>query len=148
MKINGQHQIPTPLLRQISRCPLLEEVLWAPLIPWTCVKKIKHLAPTGVRTSDSPPRSKSLYCLLYLSSNSNSSRSNSSSSNNNNNNYYYYSNSNNNNDDNNNNKFLLLSVQFKSTWSILELAQNTQQCQNYYNKHTYQHRAKFRSSKK
>jgi len=50
------------------------------------VKKIKHLAPTGIRTPDGPPRSKSLYRLRYLSPNNTTTTTTTNNNNNNNNN--------------------------------------------------------------
>jgi hypothetical protein len=42
--------------------PIVQEAGWAPGRVWTCAK---NLAPTGIRSSDLPARSQSLYRLSY-----------------------------------------------------------------------------------
>jgi len=40
----------------------VQEVGWAPVPVWTCAENV---APTGIRSSDRPDRSESLYSLSY-----------------------------------------------------------------------------------
>jgi hypothetical protein len=42
--------------------PIVQEAGWAPEPVWTCAE---NLAPTGIRSPDSPARSQSLYRLSY-----------------------------------------------------------------------------------
>ena len=65
----GVSVTPRPLFTpRKDPTPILQEVGWAPGQVWT---RAENLAPTGIRSSDRPDRSQSLYRLRYPAHNSN-----------------------------------------------------------------------------
>jgi hypothetical protein len=64
MKVGSQrHATPLPIYpRETDLVPILLEVGWASRTVWTGAE---NLAPAGIRSSDLPARSESLYRLSY-----------------------------------------------------------------------------------
>ena len=62
MRVGGQRHVPAALPPERDPVPIVQEVGWDPGPVW---KGGKNLAPTGIRSPDSPPRSESLYRLSY-----------------------------------------------------------------------------------
>ena len=63
MGVGGQHQAQAVLPPGKSHTILIvQEAEWTPGQVW---KSAENLSPTGIRSPDLPPRSKSLYPLSY-----------------------------------------------------------------------------------
>jgi len=60
--VRGQRHAPAALYPRERPIPIVQEAGWAPRPVWTGAE---NLAPTGIRSSDRPTRSKSLYRLSY-----------------------------------------------------------------------------------
>ena len=60
--MRGQHHAPAALYSGKDLVPVVQEAGWAPGPVWTGEE---NLAPTGIRTTDRPTRSQSLYHLRY-----------------------------------------------------------------------------------
>jgi hypothetical protein len=62
MGVGGQRHAPAAFTPEKEPVPILQEAEWAPGPVWTGAENI---APTGIRSSDRPARSESLYRLRY-----------------------------------------------------------------------------------
>jgi len=62
MWVCGQRHAPAGLTPRKDPEPIVQEAGWAPKPVWMVVENIP---PTGIRSSDSPVRSESLYWLSY-----------------------------------------------------------------------------------
>jgi hypothetical protein len=62
MWVGGQRQAPAVFPPGKDPVLIVKEVGWAPGPVWTGAE---YLAPTGIRSLDSPARSQSLYRLSY-----------------------------------------------------------------------------------
>jgi hypothetical protein len=61
--VSGQHHAPAALYPGKDPVPIVHVAGWAPGTVW---RVAENLAPTWIRSSDSPARSQSLYRLRYL----------------------------------------------------------------------------------
>ena len=62
MGVGGQRHAPVAFAPGKVPVPIVEEAGWAPRPVWIGAE---NLAPTGIRSSDLPPRSESLYQLPF-----------------------------------------------------------------------------------
>ena len=62
MGVGGQHHAPAAFIPGKDPVPIVQEVGWASEPVWIGAE---NLAPTGIRSSDLPARSQSLYRLSY-----------------------------------------------------------------------------------
>ena len=62
MGMGGQRHAPAAFTPEKDPVPIIQEAGWAPGPLWTGAE---NLAPTGIRSPDSPARSESVYRLRY-----------------------------------------------------------------------------------
>ena len=60
--VRGQRHAPAAIYPGKDPVPIVQEAGWSPGTVWTCEE---NNAPTGIRSSDRPARSQSLYRLRY-----------------------------------------------------------------------------------
>jgi hypothetical protein len=60
--VGGQHHAPTAFTPEKDPVPIVQEAGWASESVWIAVE---NFAPTGIRSSDLPAPSESLYRLSY-----------------------------------------------------------------------------------